>query len=127
MKRRIKKTKAGFLRASILFCVLAGLCLSSGLSRFTPLAEVELTAKDRVSLLSRLTLSDSAVCRLEKRVPARESKPHRRHAPLAPPPSGGNVELLDRYGQRLPASRAARYHHSPFISPQSDRAPPTAL
>lgn len=111
------------MRAPVLLCVLASLCLSSG-GRMTSIAKAESAALDRATLLSHLTLTDLAVCRLDKRLPSFESKSHRRLSPVAPPRSSISVALSDRYDRWLSASDAARCRSSVFISPESGRAPP---
>ena len=111
------------MRSLALFCVLASLCLSSG-GRITSIAKAESSALDRATLLSHLTLTDLAACRLDKRFPSSESKSHRRHSPVAPPRSSITVGLPDRYDRWPSASDAVRFRRSVFVSPESDRAPP---
>lgn len=111
------------MRALALFFVLASLSLSSG-GRITSIAKAESSALDRATLLSHLTLTDLAACRLDKRFHGLESKSHRRHSPVAPPSSVITVDLPGGYDRWPSASDSARLRCSVFVSPESDRAPP---
>jgi hypothetical protein len=127
MTERRKKTKRSRLHALILLCALAGFFLSStaNLSDLTLCSEM--TALNGVGLNAHLSLNDSAIVRLEKRISTVESKRYRRQLQFAPPSS--RIGLARAYARNRWSSA---FQNEPgcslaVISPPADRAPPVIV
>lgn len=77
-----------------------------------------------VELIAYLSVNDSALGRLEKRIPTAESKRYRRQSQHAQVSPGGELALL--FGRTLwsSASQDEPGDSLAAISPPTDRAPP---
>jgi hypothetical protein len=120
-----KKREPVRLRALILLCALAGFFLSSSATPSDSTLCLESAALNGVGFNAHLSLNDSAIAGLEKRISNVESKQYRRQLQSAPASSRGELartytrDLWPSAFQSEPACSAAA------ISPPADRAPPT--
>ena len=122
-----QKIKRSPVLAAVLFCALSSVYLSSSVGFLALPVRVESAAPDQISFLAQLSLTDSAVGRLQKHGPGLESKAQRRQTPLAPLPSGSGPALLDARNEHHSAFQDERRYSLAAISPPSDRAPPRLI
>ncbi|HJQ70218.1 MAG TPA: hypothetical protein VKA70_14675 [Blastocatellia bacterium] len=119
-----KNRERSRLHALSLLCALAALLLSGGVNLLDTRPSAGQSPLNDVELIAHLSVKDSAMGRMEKRIPTLESKRYRRQLQHAQTTQGGEMALLggrtfwtspfqDEQGQKLVA-----------ISPPADRAPP---
>jgi hypothetical protein len=119
-----QRTKRSRIQALILFCALTGVYLSSVIGLLISPVQVSPAAPGHILLLARLSLTDSAIVRLEKRALNPESKTFRRQTPVALLHSGSEPGLLVVQNEQARAFQDKRCNSLTAISPPSDRAPP---
>ncbi|MGA9773767.1 MAG: hypothetical protein WBV94_32350 [Blastocatellia bacterium] len=110
--------------ALIFFCALTGIYLSSILGLMISPVRVSSAAPRHIILLARLSLTDSALVRFEKRALSSESKTFRRQMPVALLPSGNKPALPVFENEQPSAFKNERCNFLTAISPPTDRAPP---
>ncbi|HKP85901.1 MAG TPA: hypothetical protein VJZ26_07390 [Blastocatellia bacterium] len=124
MTRIKQKTSRSRTHGLMLFCAFVGVYLSSSFGLLISPARAEVTAPGQISLLARLSLTDSAVSRFQKLNPDLGSKSQRRHEPLALSTSGNETAPLELRNNRVSAFQRELFYSLVAISPPSDRAPP---
>ena len=122
-----KKRERSRLHALALLCALAGLFLSSGAQLLDmPLRSGPSSLND-VELIAYLSVNDSAMGRLEKRIQTVESKRYRRQLQHAQTSPGGELALLCGRTFWSSAFQDEPGYSLAAISPPTDRAPPVSL
>jgi hypothetical protein len=119
-----KKEERSRLHALILLCALAGLFLSNGANLLDLSLRFEASALNDSELIAHLSLNDSSVGRIEKRISNTESKRHRRQVMFAPPSSRNELALLNVRTRLSSAFQDEPPYSAAAISPPTDRAPP---
>jgi hypothetical protein len=119
-----QRTKRSRIQALILFCALTGIYLSSLTGLLISPVQASSAAPGHIILLARLSLTDSAVIRLEKRTLNLESKTFRRQTPVALFHSSSAPGLPAVQNEQARAFQNERCDFLTAISPPSDRAPP---
>jgi hypothetical protein len=119
-----QRTKHSRIQALILFCALTGIYLSSITGLLISPVQASSAAPGHIIVLARLSLTDSAVVRFEKRTLNLESKTFRRQPPVALLHSGSLPVLLAVQNEQACAFQNERCDCLIAISPPSDRAPP---
>jgi len=119
-----QKTTRSRTHALMLFCAFVGVYLSSSVGLLILPARAEVTAPGQVSLLARLSLTDSAISRFQKLNPNLESKNQRRQEPVAQPLSNTEPALPGLHNKLAFAFNGEQVYSLIAISPPSDRAPP---
>jgi hypothetical protein len=112
------------LQALIFFCALTGIYLSSILGLLISPVQASSAAPGHIVLLARLSLTDSALVRLEKRALNLDSKTFRRQTPVALLPSSSKPALLVVQREQASAFQNERCDFLTVISRPTDRAPP---
>ena len=119
-----KKEERSRLRALILLCALAGLFLSNGANLLDLSLRFEASALNDSELIAHLSLNDSSVGHIEKRISNSESKRYRRQVMFAPSSSRNELALLNLRTRLSSAFQGEPPCSSAAISPPADRAPP---
>ena len=124
MTERSNKAKRSRFRVLILLCALVGFFLSSGVNLSNLTLSSESAAPNGVGLNARLSLNDSAIVRVEKRISTIESKRYRRQLQSAPPSARSGLALAYARDRWSSAFRCEPGCSIAAISPPADRAPP---
>ena len=119
-----QKAKPSRMRLLLLFCLPCGIYLSISGSLWLSLIRPESNALDQAILLAQVSLADSAVGHIKKRVAKLENKSYRSQMPLAAIVSsngGGSLDVCARLSQTF---QSERYDSLIRLFPTCDRAPP---
>ena len=123
-RERCKRRERSSLHALTLLCGLAGLFLSSGANLLDLALRSGPSSLNDVELIAYLSVNDSAMGRLEKRIPTVDSKRYRRQLQHAQPSPGGEIALLCGRTHWPSAFQDEPGYSLAAISPPTDRAPP---
>lgn len=129
MKRLLQKAKRSQMRALILSALVCAVYLSAvvRMGNLPRGVESDISLNGSYLILSRLTLTDSAVGRLNKRSVSFEGKSHRRQMTIASLPACSNISPLVALMQGLSVFRRDESFTVIFISPPENRAPPQSV
>ena len=119
-----QRTKHSRIQALILFCAFTGIYFSSVTGLLVSPVQASSAAPGHIIVLARLSLTDSAVVRFEKRTLNLESKTFRRQTPVALLHASSLPVLLAVQNEQACAFQNERCDFLIGISPPSDRAPP---
>jgi hypothetical protein len=119
------KRERSRLHSLVLLFALAGLFLSSGANILDLSVRPDSFALNGAEVAARLSLNDSAVGRIEKRISNSESKRYRRQMLFAPPSARSELALLSIRARWSSAFQDEPSYSVAAISPPTDRAPPT--
>ena|ERR1044072_5166977 len=119
-----QKAKPSRIHRLLLFCLPCGIYLSISGSLWLSLVRPESNVLDQAILLAQVSLADSAVGHIKKRVPKLENKTYRSQLPLAAIVSSNGGGLFDVCASLLPDFQRERYDSLATLFTTCERAPP---
>jgi hypothetical protein len=124
MRHLQQKAKPPRIYLLLLFCLPCGIYLSISGSLWLSLIRPESNVLDQAILLAQVSLADSAVGHIKKRVAKLENKTYRSQLPLAALVSSNRSGSLDVCAHLFPTFQNERYDSLATLFPTCERAPP---